>query len=601
MSSKVDDLRMPWHWRLMMWASGLGAFAWVCATGAMVLVRQIACGIGAEGAGVLVLPWTLLLGTGNGQAGGGCDLGALRGPAGLLAGVVFVGGIVLVVWVLLRRRAYRASPAARAKELRTRDGLAQKGEVVERLGAAARLKSEGRLRSSLENPKVTDIAVYIGRAHGVDVYLSVEDSVVLVGPPRMGKGLLVIINTILNWRGPLITTSTRSDNLNATYEHRARLGDVTVFDPQGLTGIRETGRVNPTIGCEDQLVAMQRAGAIMGGTKLGASASNGEWAAEAEGVLAQLLMAAGFSGQGARALRDWGAKPTAAREAVQILRVDGDIAWADSLEDTLDSDPKLLQSKWMGVSSALRPLLVPSVLASMSPEDGRGLDPDRFLQGENTLYLIGNRAGGAGSAGFLGAVLDDVVARARIRALTSPGSRLDPPLALVLDEIANLFSWKELPTVLADGGGIGIWTMAVLQALSQAETNWSKAEASTIWSAAIAKIVLGGGADTDTLADLSTLLGERERNTRSRSGSGFQDQLQLGIERLPVLSVSELSQLPFGMGVLKYRNLPGVLMDMPSWKDRDDAAETAAAIKRTEAMQLAEFQRRAAQHEETRS
>ncbi|MFP3589782.1 TraM recognition domain-containing protein, partial [Paraburkholderia sp. SIMBA_055] len=83
---------------------------------------------------------------------------------------------------------------------------------------------------------------------------------------------------------------------------------------------------------------------------------------------------------------------------------------------------------------------------------------------------------------------DDIVEQARRRALSLPGSRLDPPLGLILDEIANIFSWPSLPTIMADGGGIGISPLVVLQARTQAETAWSRAEMDSVFSAATAKM-----------------------------------------------------------------------------------------------------------------
>ena len=80
-------------------------------------------------------------------------------------------------------------------------------------------------------------------------------------------------------------------------------------------------------------------------------------------------------------------------------------------------------------------------------------------------------------------------------ALASKGGRLDPPLGLILDELANMFVWPALPTVLSDGGGIGIFTQVVFQSMSQAATVWSESEAQTIWNSAIVKVLLGGGAE----------------------------------------------------------------------------------------------------------
>ena len=63
---------------------------------------------------------------------------------------------------------------------------------------------------------------------------------------------------ILDWAGPLVTTSTTNDNLTATMRMRQRRGEVFVFDPQNLSGVRHTVGIDPIAGCEDPLVAVQR-------------------------------------------------------------------------------------------------------------------------------------------------------------------------------------------------------------------------------------------------------------------------------------------------------------------------------------------------------
>ena len=88
------------------------------------------------------------------------------------------------------------------------------------------------------------------QVRGMDVYVSIEDSVALEGPPRSGKGYRILISAILDWTGPLITTSTTNDNLTATLQMRRRRGEVFVFDPQQLSGIRDTLRIDPIAGCE---------------------------------------------------------------------------------------------------------------------------------------------------------------------------------------------------------------------------------------------------------------------------------------------------------------------------------------------------------------
>jgi hypothetical protein len=56
------------------------------------------------------------------------------------------------------------------------------------------------------------------------VWASVEDSILLLGPPRSGKGLHVVINAILDAPGAVITTATRPDNIAATLTERRRRG-----------------------------------------------------------------------------------------------------------------------------------------------------------------------------------------------------------------------------------------------------------------------------------------------------------------------------------------------------------------------------------------
>lgn len=499
----------------------------------------------------------------------------------------------LVVWGLVAWRrwyqAWKLSDRQVIKELKSRKGLATRQDIRKYFSAQARLAQAGTVRPGTLVKQACEAGVKVGSMHFEDVYLSLEDSVVLEGAPRSGKGFRLLIPAIIDFPGPVITTSTRPDNLAATMMIRKKYGTVTVFDPQGLAGIKDSMRISPVTGCSDPLVATQRAAAIMGGTALGASNSNAEWAAEAENILAQLLLAASVSGKDAVALRDWGASPALARPAVEILRGSGAPGWADSLEATLDSDPKLLQSKWMGVSAALKPLQLPSVLESMTPTVEHPLfDVDEFLAGRNTLYLIGTRSGAGASGGFLGAVLDDIVEQARKKAARSEGARLNPPLGLILDELANLFAWKQLPIVLSDGGGIGIWTLVVLQALSQAETSWSQAEAQTIWSSSIAKILLGGASDASHLRDVELMLGERKRRSSNRTylpGQLMAESMQEQTERVPVISAAELRQLPEGLGLLAYKNKRGVLLDMPGWVSRKDADEIGRGKKLVEAMQ----------------
>ncbi|WP_439593807.1 type IV secretory system conjugative DNA transfer family protein [Microbacterium sp.] len=502
----------------------------------------------------------------------GCDLPVWQIRTADLIALLLIIALVIVIMQAVSR--YRQSDRSFVADLRTRPGFATSAEIREHLSSRAVLRRARQLRPDLARPTATDVGWRVGRSRGSDVYVSIEDSVALEGPPRSGKGYRVLISAILDWTGPLVTTSTTNDNLTATMAMRQQRGTVHVFDPQGLSGIRHTLRVNPIVGCEDPLVAMQRGNAIITGTALGTSNTNQEWAQASGVVLARLLHAAAVGNRAVGDLYEWGSSPSLARTAVEMLRSDGAPGWGDSLESTITGDEKLASSIWFGVQGAVAPLAVPQIRDTLSPRPGDAVfHPREFLDDANTLYLIGSASGASAMGGWLGAVLDDIVEVARAKALASTGSRLHKPLGLILDEIVNMFRWANLPRTMADGGGRGICTFVVLQALSQAETAWSRAEADTIWAAATAKVLLGGASHVDHLRDIEALLGTRStsRTQRSWSTRDAGHSTSEHHERLSLMSVDEIRRMPQTLGLLAYRNRRGVLLDLAGWDERADA------------------------------
>lgn len=491
----------------------------------------------------------------------------------------------LTIWGVTLWWRFTESDAYFLYEMRSRSGLAQRGEVAKAFSAKQQLKRAARLRPSLARPTIDEVGVSLGEARDVDVWVTIEDSLALLGSPRSGKGLYFLVGMILDYPGPVVTTSTRADNLALTIRGRETVGRVGVFDPQGLSGLNGTMKWSPVAGCEDPLRAVQRGQAIVAGTKLGASNNNQEWAEIAARIVSQLLHAAALDGRDAKTVMQWGSNPPLAIEAVEILEQYGPAGWADNLRDILTSTSETREKYWFGVHAALAPLRIPTVLEAMSPAPGEGFDVDEFLAGRNTLYLIGTGTGAGAAGGFLGALMDDITEQARRNALRMPGSRLDPPLGLILDEIANIFTWPALPQLMADGGGAGIQPVVVLQALSQAETVWSKAEALTIWNAATAKIMLGGAGDADFLNDVVKLLGTRTVRRKSRSdshtGASFSEQET----EEAVMSVDELRRMPESISLMLSRTRRGVLMESPRWTKRPDAAAITASRKSVEAEQ----------------
>ena len=158
----------------------------------------------------------------------------------------------------------------------------------------------------------------------------------------------------------------------------------------------------------------------------------------------------------------------------------------------------------------------PTVLEAVSPQPGQGFDPHEFLRTRGTLYLLGTASGASATSNVVAALVDDVIEAARSLAAASPGARLDPPLAAILDEAAN-YPLAALPALMSEGGGSGISTTVVLQSLAQARARWGEHDAQAIWDAAIVKVLFGGSANAGDLRDVSALTGTRLQRRTSAS------------------------------------------------------------------------------------
>lgn len=510
-------------------------------------------------------------------------------PAPVYWSCVAALAILLTVTAWAAVRVLRPGGSRRGVDPFRADGIAGRTEVARAASARALLAHARTLRPSLSHPTGTDVGYLLGRAHRVRVWASVEDSILLIGPPRSGKGAHVVINAILDAPGAVVTTSTRPDNLTATLTARKARGPVAVFDPQHLAeGLPAGLRWSPIRGCRDPLTAMIRAQGLATGTGLAAGSveNGGFWEAKTRVVLQALLHAAALDERNPAELFRWTLDPAAATDAVAILSSHPDAApgWGDALRAVVEADPRSRDSIWQGVSLALAALADPRVLHTVTPSADEQFDPEAFLRSSGTLYLLATGAGAGASAALVTALIEDLVETARRLAARSPGARLDPPLLLALDEIGNLAPLPSLPTLMAEGGGTGITTMPVLQSLAQARHRWGEHAAAAIWDAAIVKLILGGESNARDLHDLTALAGEREETTDSHTtGEHGSHSRQRSTRRVPVLPPETIRTLPFGTALLLLRATPPILLRMRTWTRRRDRHALLAAREHLEA------------------
>jgi hypothetical protein len=120
------------------------------------------------------------------------------------------------VWIVLRRHTGRPRPT------RTASPGSPPPRGHHRASRRHCCAGPGNCDPRSSTPTPEDVGYLLGASRGTKVWASVEDSILLIGPPRSGKGLHVVINAILDAPGAVVTTSTRPDNLTATLRARAR-------------------------------------------------------------------------------------------------------------------------------------------------------------------------------------------------------------------------------------------------------------------------------------------------------------------------------------------------------------------------------------------
>lgn len=526
-------------------------------------------GVGAERMGALV-------------TSGGDPVAAWGPESGVSSPVMFwlVLGAVLVAsgigaykaWVWYRPRRDRAT-------FRRVPGMGARWRALREVGARATVRAGSSVLPESVITKPDQAGVAVGRLGSRRVFASVEDSGLIIGPPRCGKGVSLVIPMVLDAPGAVVVTGTRPETVAVTRAARKRIGPVAVFDPQNLTGLPPRLRWSLIAGCEDSTKAKVRASGMAEATSVGKGAGNeSHWKAETAGICALLLHAAALGKRTPADLYMWSTGPGAARPALDILNADAasERGWADALRGVLDGDARYRDNAWAGIRQAFAPLSTGRVQELVNPGPGDRLDPVEFTQQRGTLYILGTASGSGPAKPLISALLNDFAESNRVHAATTKdGGRLDPPLMLMLDEIVSLAKPPDIPGLLADGGGSGISTWIVIQSLSQLETAWGPAEKQAIMDTAAWWLVFGGLKSKDDVALIGDLAGQRrvQRTSRTTSGTGLgQASTQSSHDVVPVLDPATIRAIPKGQVLASIRNTGLHALDVGDWRTRPDSA-----------------------------
>jgi type IV secretory pathway TraG/TraD family ATPase VirD4 len=471
--------------------------------------------------------------------------------------------------------------------LLAKPGFERPAAAARLLGASAVRRSTKRLHPTLAERAQRSLigGPRLGRIKhaGLPIYASVEDSILLVGPPGAGKGTGFVYRAVADAPGSVVATSTKPDVLlNTVALRQAEERRVWVFDPQEISGWPEVLRWSPTRGCDDPTTAIVRAAGMAEASQVGKGVTNGDfWAGQTAAVIRCYLHAAALADKTAIDVLRWTRNPKA-EEPITILHEHRGAAegWGDELAEQKAAPPNHVGSVWAGVRRAFDSLADPRVARACSPRPGEGFDPEQFIRDGDTLYLLGSNKATLSVAPLVVALIEDIVETGRRMAAESPGERMPLPMTLALDEVANIAPLPSLPYVLGDGRGHGFQTVVVFQSLAQARSRWGVEEAEVIWDTCTCRMILPGLASQRDGKMISDLLGEYDeishRRSRGRGATSYNED----IRSRAAVPVHAVRQLKPGTFLLIYRHLKPIAGQLElSYQGREADRFDAALAK----------------------
>jgi type IV secretion system protein VirD4 len=409
----------------------------------------------------------------------------------------------------------------------------------------------------------------LGRVNGRLVSAEPRQSAIVIGPTQTGKTTGFAIPAILEWPGPVLATSVKTDLLSETLKARSSLpgAKTWVYDPTGSTGHPAAGWT-PLMQCLTWQGAQRTADWLVRAARPTSSGIEGAafWYAAAAKLLAPILLAAACSGGSMAQVVQW--LDSQEKEPVlHALQANNEEDAATAFDAISMWDERTRGSVYATAQTILIAYTDPGVLASaMSAE----LRAQYLLDGaSHTAYLCAPAHEQRRLQPLFATLVQEIVAHAYERA-TQTGGPLDPPLLLVLDECANIAPLRELATLASTGAGQGIQLVSVFQDMAQIIAVYGADRAPTIVSNHRAKVVLSGIADTPTLRYVAQLLGDREvRRVATTVDADGRRSTTESIAYRDLAPENLLREMRPGHGILVYGHLPPARIALRPWfKDR---------------------------------
>jgi type IV secretion system protein VirD4 len=411
----------------------------------------------------------------------------------------------------------------------------------------------------------------LGRHDGRLLYAEERHALVAFGPPQSGKSAGLAVPALLEWEGPAVASSIKTDLLSATIERRRALGTVFVFDPFALAGTAsQTWSPLDAAGTWDG--ALEVAWRLASTGELDQRGVDGGdfWAIAAEQRLAPLLYTAARTGAGIEGLVRW-TYGQGARELDEALarlageaHDDGELADAHAAYDAVRAFETQADRTRSSIEATAQALLRAYRFARVARSAGScEITADRLLDQPATLYLIGDAKTSKLLRPLFLALLGEIVDRAYERA-TRLGGRLAVPLLLCLDEAGNVAPLPNLAEIASTAPSHNIQLVSIFHDLAQARSRYGR-QTETVINSHRARMLLPGVADLDTLRYFAGLVGEEEAREITRTAGAGGTSRSTGRRRRPLVAAEALRQLPDRHALLIYGRIAPVRLRLRMW------------------------------------
>jgi type IV secretion system protein VirD4 len=518
---------------------------------------------------------------------------AVGGPVAYWASfLLLLSGSVTGAWKAGRWWRRRGADGA--------DGMATTAQLERAMGERQALARAASLRPIMfaKDPasiEIRHVAVYVGCSEPAQVHLwiTIEESMVLVAPPREGKTSQIILPEILAFKGTVLATSSKTDVLYNTAELRKEYGPVLALDATGLSGWPNQLHWPLTAGCEKFQVARKRSETLVATTKSDEGVSGGGYfALNAKILITCWLHAAALHKLPVSYVLGWAAEPDN-REAVDLLAEAGKHSLAQALAGQHNADGEERSATWRTAQQSFVALYDEQVAAIFAPEgDVEIFDIRRFLTEGGTLFIVGEEDEGSALAPLNACFAKALFDEAKVIAARSPNGRLPIPFGAFLDELANVCPLPEIPSLMSVSGSLNIFMLAVLQNYAQAEERWGQLGVRKLFAAATVKVFLGGISDPDELKAYSLLAGEFDEDVVSVSDDGDRISVSTSVRRRAVREPADIRMVPERSGLVIHRRTPAVQVSFvrihegPRAQEIKDATEVARQMVAKHAVEL---------------